>query len=65
VVATWWKAVQAHQSQVKTREYAGLQMARASMHGQRAGVSFAIPLFPNDTLVFESLQPLGRAARHY
>jgi hypothetical protein len=40
-------------------------MARASMHGQRAGVSFAIPLFPNDTLVFESLQPLGRAARHY
>ena len=65
VVTTWWKAVQAHQSQVKTRDYAGLQMARASMHGQRAGGSFAIPLFPNDTLVFESLQPLGRAARHY
>ena len=65
VVTTWWKAVQAHQSQAKTKEYAALQMARASMHGQRAGVSFAIPLFPNDTLVFESLQPLCRAARHY
>ena len=65
VVATWWEAMSAHQSQAKTREYAGLQMARASMHGQRAGVSFAIPLFPNDTLIFESLQQLGRSARQF
>jgi hypothetical protein len=35
------------------------------MHGQRAGVSFAIPLFPNDTLIFESLQQLGRSARQF
>jgi LmbE family N-acetylglucosaminyl deacetylase len=65
VAATWWGAMQAHQSQAKTKEYAALQMARASMHGQRAGVSFAIPLFPNDTLIFESLKQLGRSARQF
>jgi LmbE family N-acetylglucosaminyl deacetylase len=65
VAATWWEAMQAHQSQAGTREYAGLQMARAAMHGQRAGVGFAIPLFPNDTLVFGSVQQLGRAARQF
>ena len=65
VATLWWEAMAAHRSQAKTRGYAGLQVARATMHGQRAGVGLAIPLFPNDTLVFESLQPLGRSARQF
>ena len=65
VATLWWEAMAAHRSQAKTRGYAGLQVARATMHGQRAGVGLATPLFPNDPLIFESLQPLGRAARQF
>jgi len=65
VIDAWTKAMKAHQSQARTRDYAGFQMARAIMHGQRGGVSLAIPLFPNDPLVFDSLEQLGRAARRF
>ena len=62
VLAAWRKAMAAHRSQAQTRDYVGLQLARAVVNGHRAGVSHAQPLFPNDPLVFDLLSPLQRAA---
>ena len=63
VMAVWTKAMAAHSSQLRTRNYVELQLARARVHGLRAGLEHAQPLWPNDPLVFNSLAPLTRAAR--
>jgi len=63
--AAWAAAMRAHVSQAQTRSYADFQLARAAVNGQRCGVRLAIPLFPNDPLVFDSLSALGRGARRY
>jgi LmbE family N-acetylglucosaminyl deacetylase len=65
VVAAWTAAMRAHVSQVRGRDYPGLQLARARVNGSRAGVAFAQALFPNDPLVFGSLGGLGRSARRF
>ena len=65
VVAAWTAAMQAHATQVRARNYIELQLARARFHGLRAGISHAIPLFPNDPLVLDSLGQVGRAARQF
>jgi len=62
-VAAWTAAMEAHTSQMKTRNYVEVQLARARVHGSRCGATYAMPLFPNDALVFGSLEPLARAAR--
>jgi len=61
VLAAWRRSMEAHRSQARTRDYVGCQLARAVVHGHRAGVSHAQPLFPNDPLVFDLLSPLLRA----
>jgi LmbE family N-acetylglucosaminyl deacetylase len=65
VVAAWTTAMEAHGSQMGTRNYVELQLARARVQGLRAGVEFAQALYPNDPLVFGSLAPLARAARRF
>jgi len=65
VIARWTAAMEAHASQLKTRNYVELQLARARVHGSRCGVAAAIALYPNDALVFESLATLSRGARRY
>ena len=65
VVAAWTAAMGAHLSQLSTRNYVDLQLARARVHGLRAGVAYAQALFPNDPLVFGSLSPLVRSARQF
>ncbi len=65
VMAAWTAAMQAHASQLSTRDYVELQLARARLLGLRAGVAHAMMLFPNDPLVFESLEELDRAARQF
>lgn len=65
VVAVWTKAMSAHASQLRTRNYVELQLARARVHGLHAGLAHAQPLWPNDPLVFDSLAPLTRSARHF
>jgi LmbE family N-acetylglucosaminyl deacetylase len=65
VVAAWTAAMEAHASQMKTRNYVELQLTRARLNGLRAGVGHAQPLFPADALVVESLAALGRGARRY
>jgi LmbE family N-acetylglucosaminyl deacetylase len=61
----WTKAMLAHVSQLKTREYVDLQLARARVCGLRAGVGHAQPLWPNDPLVFSSLAAASRSARRF
>ena len=65
VVRAWTAAMKAHASQLRTRDYVELQLARARAQGLRAGVRYAQALFPNDPLVFGSLAPLARAARRF
>lgn len=65
VLAAWTKAMEAHASQMKTRNYAELQLARARVAGLNAGVTHAQLLWPNDPLVFQSLTDLGRGARRF
>ena len=65
VMAAWKRAMTAHASQAQTRNYIELQLARAALNGQRCGVNFAMPLFPNDPLLLASLTELGRAARRF
>ncbi len=65
VAAAWTAAMAAHATQARTRRYVELQLARAAMNGQRCGVKLALPLFPGEPLVFESLRELGRGARQF
>jgi LmbE family N-acetylglucosaminyl deacetylase len=65
ILESWKAAMQAHASQAATRNYVELQLARARLHGMRAGVGHAIALFPNDPIVVESLSQLGRGARSF
>ncbi len=65
VVNIWIRAMEAHASQLLTRNYPTLQLARASVNGSRCGAMAAMALFPNDPLVFNSLAGLSRAARRF
>jgi len=65
VVDRWRRAMEAHASQLKTRDYVELQLARARVHGLDAGVGHAQQLYPDAPLVFASLAPLTRAARRF
>jgi N-acetylglucosamine malate deacetylase 1 len=65
IVATWTAAMAAHASQMQTRNYVELQLARARVNGLRAGVEHAMPLFPNDALIVNSLATFERGARRF
>lgn len=65
ILSTWTAAMAAHASQLKTRDYVALQLSRAKLNGSRCGADAAIPLFPNDPLVFDSLSGLQRSARRF
>jgi N-acetylglucosamine malate deacetylase 1 len=65
IVSTWTAAMSAHASQMQTRNYVELQLARARVNGLRAGGDYAMPLFPNDALVVNTLATLERAARRF
>ena len=65
ILQAWTAAMKAHATQVSARDYVELQLTRARLHGLRAGVSHAIPLFPNDPVVINSLAVVGGAARRF
>jgi hypothetical protein len=62
IVAAWTAAMEAHASQMKTRNYVELQLARARLAGLRAGVDYAMTLFPADAVLVGSLAAVERAA---
>lgn len=65
IISMWTDAMNAHASQTGARNYVELQLGRARYHGLRAGVSHAIPLFPNDPIVLDSLAQIARSARKF
>ena len=65
IVTLWTAAMEAHASQMKTRNYVEYQLARARTLGLSAGLDYAQPVWPNDPLVFDSLAMLGGAARKF
>jgi LmbE family N-acetylglucosaminyl deacetylase len=65
IVGAWTGAMEAHASQMKTRNYVELQLARARVRGLDAGVAHAQALWPNDPLVFDSLALLARGTRKF
>jgi LmbE family N-acetylglucosaminyl deacetylase len=65
VISAWTAAMEAHASQVSARNYVEMQLTRARLAGQRAGIGHAIALFPNDPPVLDSLAQLGRSARRF
>lgn len=65
VLEAWTRSMQAHASQLRTRNYVELQLLRAQALGARAGIGHAIALFPNDPIVVSSLIALGTGARRF
>ena len=65
VIPAWTRSMEAHASQMKTRNYVDLQLARARVLGLEAGVQYAQALYPNDPLLFDSLAALNRGARRF
>jgi LmbE family N-acetylglucosaminyl deacetylase len=65
IVEMWTAAMKAHASQMLTRNYIDFQLTRARLFGARAGVDYAVALFPNEPLVFDSLANVGRGARQF
>jgi LmbE family N-acetylglucosaminyl deacetylase len=65
IIAAWTEAMEAHASQLRTRNYVEMQLTRARMNGLRAGIGYAIALFANDPPVLDSLRLFGRAARQF
>ncbi len=64
-MAAWTAAMEAHASQNRGRGYVEMQLTRARLHGMRAGTGHAMPLFPNDPLVVDSLAQITRGARRF
>jgi LmbE family N-acetylglucosaminyl deacetylase len=65
VFSAWTASMEANASKLQTRNYVELQLSRAGLNGSRCGVSHAIQLFPNDSLVVDSLVQLSRTARRF
>jgi N-acetylglucosamine malate deacetylase 1 len=65
IMAAWTAAMKAHASQMLTRNYLDFQLTRSRLFGARAGVEYAMALFPNEPLVFDSLARVGRSARQF
>jgi LmbE family N-acetylglucosaminyl deacetylase len=65
LVDKWTKAMEAHASQMKTRNYVDLQVARARVHGLNAGLQYAQPLWADSPAVVDDLTTLSRGARKF
>ncbi|HRE81812.1 MAG TPA: PIG-L family deacetylase [Opitutaceae bacterium] len=65
VLERWKRAMNAHVTQAKTRDYVELQLTRARLLGLRAGVHYAQALYPADPIVISNLTSLGLGARRF
>lgn len=65
ILAAWTTAMEAHASQMKTRNYVELQLARARVHGLNAGVQHAQPLWPDGPMLVDEIGALARGARRF
>jgi len=65
IVPAWKAAMEVHGSQTSARQYVELQLTRARLFGLRAGIDWAMALFPNDPVVLDSLACVRRGARGF
>lgn len=65
VMTRWTEVMEAHASQMQTRNYVDYQIARAGLLGQRAGMGHALELFPNDPVIIGSLGQIDGSSRHF
>ena len=65
IITTWTSAMQAHKTQAATRNYVDLQLNRARLLGARVGLEYAMAVYSNESLLFDSLSQLGRGARNF
>jgi len=62
---TWQAAIQCHRSQMKTRSYPDLVLARARTLGASIGVEYATALWTNDPVRIDSLADLPLSSRYF
>jgi LmbE family N-acetylglucosaminyl deacetylase len=65
VLTAWKTAMDAHASQMKTRNYVELHLAMARVNGLSAGVEHAIALFSDDPTLVDTVKQLGRSSRRF
>ena len=65
VFETWRAAMECHASQMKTRNYIDLQVARARVLGAEIGTAYAMGAWANDALRLEALSDLGLSGRRF
>jgi N-acetylglucosamine malate deacetylase 1 len=65
VEAQWEAAIRCHKSQMKTKGYLDLVMARARSLGSAIGVSIAMGLWVNDPVRLNSLSDLTLSSRNF
>jgi hypothetical protein len=63
VFMAWKSSMEAHASQMRTRRYVDLQIARARVLGIGAGTDYAQALYPGGTLLLGSLALIARPSR--
>ncbi len=65
VFETWKAAMECHKSQMETRNYVDLQVARARLLGAEIGVPAAMAVWANDPIRLEGLTDLEKSGRRY
>jgi len=65
VFATWKAAMECHVTQMKTRNYIDLQLARARVLGAEIGVEHAMAVWANDPVRLEGLTDLTLSGRRF
>jgi LmbE family N-acetylglucosaminyl deacetylase len=61
--ARWVELMECHQTQLRTRRYVELQIARARLLGLEAGVEYAQALYATDDLLIKNLSELPASVR--
>jgi bacillithiol biosynthesis deacetylase BshB1 len=65
VFETWKAAMECHQSQLETRNYVDLQVARSRLLGAEIGVSSAMAVWANDPIRLEGITDLPGSGRRF
>ena len=61
----WKEAMQCHASQMKTRDYVELLVARARVLGAQVGVEYAMAVWANDPIRLQALTDLRESGRRF
>lgn len=62
---TWVKAMELHESQMKTKGYINLVTSKAKYFGSTIGVEYAVPLWANDPINLDYISGIDTSSRNY